>query len=182
MNLNIVKTEIPGCFELIFDPLKDSRGSFVKTFHTEVFKQLNIKIHVAEEFFTYSVKNTFRGLHFQVPPMALEKIVYCLSGKVTNFVVDLRVGSPTYTKCLSFDLEGDLASAIFIPPGVAHGFYVKSDHAIMYYKASQTYAPTCDTGISYTTFDFAKQIINPIMSERDLKFVTIDQFESPFKF
>lgn len=182
MSFKVIQSKIPGCFEITFNQMKDNRGSFTKTFHEHLFKELHINMDVAEEYFTHSVKNVFRGLHFQLPPMDLDKMVYCVSGKVTDFVVDLRVGSPTYGDWVSFELDGDKPSAVFVPVGLAHGFHVKSDSAMMQYKVSNVYDSKCDAGISYTSFDFAKSIVDPIISERDLKFVTLEQFENPFKF
>lgn len=182
MSCKVRESFIPGCFEIIFTPFNDARGSFIKTFHNEIFKELNVNINVAEEFFTYSKKNVFRGLHFQVPPMELSKVIYCVSGSVRDFVVDLRVGSPTYGQWAGFDLNEESPSAVFIPPGLAHGFYVTSEKAIVQYKVSKLYDPASDTGISYTTFDFAKEIVDPVISEKDSKLVSIDEFVSPFKF
>jgi dTDP-4-dehydrorhamnose 3,5-epimerase len=182
MSFNLIQSKIPGCFQVTFNQIKDKRGSFVKTYHEDLFKELNINISSKEEYFTYSVKNVFRGLHFQLPPKALDKVVYCVLGKVTDYVVDLRLGSPTYGSWDSFDLDGDTPSAVIIPIGLAHGFYVKSDYAMMQYKVSEIYDSKFDTGISYTTFDFEKDMINPILSDRDFNFSTIDKFNNPFVF
>ena len=151
------------CFEIIFNQIKDKRGSFTKTFHESVYQELNLKIDIVEEYFTYSHKNVFRGLHFQLPPKDLDKMVYCVHGKVTDFVVDLRIGSPYYGEWLSFELDSEKPSAVFVPKGLAHGFYVKSDDAIMQYKVSEIYDPLFDSGISYSTFEFSENIINPII-------------------
>jgi dTDP-4-dehydrorhamnose 3,5-epimerase len=182
MSFKIIHTKIPGCFQIIFNKIEDSRGGFVKTFHIHSFKQLGIDMTTSEEYFTYSVKNVFRGLHFQLPPMDLDKIVCCLSGSVTDFVVDLRKGSPTYKQWLKFELDGHKPSAVFVPLGLAHGFHVKSNNAIMHYKVSKTYDVKYDTGISYKSFEFAEEIVNPIISERDSKFALLEEFDNPFKF
>src|SRR4051812_10220206 len=97
----VTQAKIPGCFEIAFKNLGDLRGTFTKTFHTDVFKQLNIEMEVKEEFFIYSHKNVFRGMHFQNPPTAIDKMVFCVIGNVTDYIVDLRVGSPTYGEWIS---------------------------------------------------------------------------------
>lgn len=182
MSFIIKETIISGCVEIEFNQLNDYRGSFTKTFHQKLFSDLNINMKVAEEYFTYSKQHVFRGLHFQIPPMALDKLVYCVSGQVTDFVVDIRKGSPTYGQFVSFELDGAKPSAVFIPVGLAHGFYVKSADALMQYKVSEVYDSACDAGILYKDFDFAKGFVNPIVSERDLKFTTLEQFNNPFVF
>ena len=139
-------------------------------------------MNLKEEYFTFSSKNVFRGLHFQNPPKALDKIIYCVSGRVTDYVVDLRTGSPTFGEYASFELDGENPRAVFAPVGLAHGFYVKSEHAVMQYKVSEVYDPACDTGISYTSFAFSKDIVNPVISDRDKEFVSFKEYKSPFTF
>jgi dTDP-4-dehydrorhamnose 3,5-epimerase len=182
MSFTIKESFIPGCFEIEYNRLTDKRGYFTKTFNVELFKEAKIKMEIAEEYFTFSCKHVFRGLHFQLPPMDLDKIVYCVDGKVNDYVIDLRLGSPSYGKHASFELNGDNPKAIFIPSGLAHGFHVISDSALMQYKVSTIFDKDCDTGISYLSFPFSKEICDPIISERDQKFVTLENFNSPFIF
>jgi dTDP-4-dehydrorhamnose 3,5-epimerase len=177
-----IETEIPGCFEIAFRLLADNRGSFVKAFHRPLFEQMELNVQVAEEFFSTSVRNVFRGMHFQVPPTDVDKLVFCVKGTVTDYVVDLRVGSPSYGKHLAFKLDSRNPKAIFIPKGLAHGFYVTSDEAIMHYKSSGIYDPKTDSGISYKGLPFEKEIVDPIISERDKSFSSLNDFENPFKF
>lgn len=182
MSFKIIPSAISGCFEIEFTRLNDVRGNFTKTFNVDLFKELNITMPVDEEYFTYSIKNVFRGLHFQTPPKDIDKIVYCVNGQVNDYVVDLRVGSPTYGKYVCFELNGERSKAIFVPTGLAHGFHVLSDNALMQYKVSRVFDKDCDTGIAFKTFEFAKDIVNPILSERDKQFVTFEEFDSPFTF
>jgi dTDP-4-dehydrorhamnose 3,5-epimerase len=182
MGVNKVESKIAGCFQVFFSNILDQRGSFVKTYQNALYKDLGISMELAEEYISYSKKNVFRGLHFQLSPKALDKMVFCVCGNVIDYVVDLRKNSITYGDYVSFELSDKNPSAIFIPKGLAHGFYVKSDNAVMQYKVSEVYDPELDSGISYSTFDFARDIPNPIISERDSNFKTIDAFETPFNF
>ena len=174
------ESEIPGCLEIEFKGINDLRGTFTKTFHKEMYQEMKISAELGEEFFIYSHKNVFRGLHFQNPPKEISKIVYCVMGKVTDYLVDLRVGSPTFGKWTSYELDGQTPRAIFVAKGIAHGYMVKSDFALMQYKSSDVYDPQCDDAISYATFSFAKDIVNPILSERDIKAVSFNDFKSSF--
>lgn len=180
MSFKLIPSVIPDCYEIEFMKLNDNRGSFIKTYHSELYKELQIDIPLREEYFTYSHKNVFRGLHFQTPPKAIDKLVYCVSGHVKDYVVDIRKNSSTYGHYVCFDLKGEKPSAVFVPKGFAHGFYVLSDNALMQYKVSDVFNKECDAGISYKTFDFAKDIVNPVLSERDTQFVTLSEFSSPF--
>jgi len=80
----------------------DDRGSFVKTYNINAYKALGIAFSSAEEFFSTSGKNVLRGMHFQLPPHAHDKLVYCIAGRVLDVVVDLRRSSSTYGHAESF--------------------------------------------------------------------------------
>lgn len=180
--MKIIESKLPGVVEIVFNKLNDNRGSFTKTYHQEIFRSLGIDFEMKEEYFTASTKGVFRGLHFQNPPMELHKLVYCVSGRVNDYIVDLRVGSPTYGHYVMFELDGEKPSAVFAPIGMAHGFYVKSEHAVMQYKVSQVYDAASDAGVLYTSFEFANDIVNPIISNRDLNFSSLADFKSAFTY
>ena len=182
MSFKIINSSLQNCFLIEFNQLNDQRGHFTKIFHVDMFKNMGINMEVKEEYFTFSLKNVFRGLHFQLPPKDIDKLVFCVSGQVIDYVVDIRIGSPTFGKYDVFELNGNCPKAVFVPKGFAHGFYVISENALMQYKVSDVFDKDCDYGISYKTFDFAKDIVTPILSDRDYKFITLNEFDSPFKF
>jgi dTDP-4-dehydrorhamnose 3,5-epimerase-like enzyme len=70
---------------------------------------------VREEFFSTSAAGVVRGMHFQTPPHAHNKLVYCITGKVVDVLLDLRKDSPTYGKSTSFELSADNRHIVFIP-------------------------------------------------------------------
>lgn len=180
--MEINKTKIPGCYQINPFVFRDERGSFVKTFHAEIFKEYQLDTNFAEEYYSVSHHNVLRGLHFQLPPREHTKMVYCVQGKVIDAVVDLRVGSPTYGKFETFELSAEKANIIYIPPGLAHGFYVTSETAIIVYKVSTVYAPEQDTGILWNSVDIPWQTEEPILSHRDSNFVAFADFDSPFEY
>ncbi len=175
-------TKLPGCFELWPQIREDQRGRFVKTFHRDVFDQHGLETHFAEEYYSVSRKSVLRGLHFQVPPMEHVKMVYCVRGVVFDAVVDLRIGSPTYGQHAAFRLSADNGNIIYIPPGLAHGFYVLDDLAVMLYKVSSVHAPDHDTGILWNSLDIPWPDPSPNISERDQQFPSLADFTSPFRF
>ena len=109
------ETGFAGCFELKCNVLSDNRGAFVKTFHNEVFEAMGLRTDWKEEYYSVSSKNVVRGMHFQTPPFEHAKLVYCLQGEVLDVVVDLRVDSPTYLQCRSFELSPARGNSIYIP-------------------------------------------------------------------
>lgn len=180
MELIIKQTGIPGCFELLPKILRDERGSFVKTFHKDIFEKNELKTNFAEEYYTLSHKGVLRGLHFQTPPQDHFKLVYCVHGEVLDAVVDLRKGSPTYALHETFQLSARKANMIYIPPGLAHGFYVVSETAIVAYKVTTVYSPEHDTGLLWNSANIKWSDDNPILSERDRKFIRLEDYKSPF--
>jgi dTDP-4-dehydrorhamnose 3,5-epimerase len=180
MRFKIRQTKIPGCLEILPQKLKDKRGFFVKTFHKDMFRKYLLETDFVEEYYSFSYKRVLRGLHFQVPPMDHVKLVYCISGKVLDVVVDLRIGSPTYGEFEMFDLSSEKANMIYIPKGLAHGFYVLSDNAIMVYKVSTFYSPEHDTGILWNSVGIPWPDEKPIISKRDSEFLSFKDFKSPF--
>jgi dTDP-4-dehydrorhamnose 3,5-epimerase len=180
MKLEIKETVIPGCRELFPFIFKDKRGTFVKTFSAEAFAGQGLENRFVEEFYSSSVKGVLRGLHFQTPPLDLAKLVYCLYGSVYDVVVDLRVGSPAYGKYDVFDLEADRGNMLYLPPGLAHGFYVKSERAILVYQTTSAYSPQHDSGIRWDSLDIPWPDREPLVSERDAGLVALADFKSPF--
>jgi len=181
-NLIVKNTLIPGCFELQTDLFKDQRGSFVKIFNEKSFKEHQLETQYKEEYYTISRQGVLRGLHFQIPPEHCTKIVRCLVGGVLDAIVDLRIGSPAYGKFQSFKLNSDDNNMLYLPPGIAHGFYVMSEKALMLYKVSREYAPEHDKGIRWDSLGIPWPSKSPIVSERDQKFPSFANFVSPFEY
>jgi len=175
------QSEIEGCFELQFKAVDDERGRFVKVFQDQVFSEHGLVSNFPEEYYSVSQRNVIRGMHFQLPPMDHVKVVYCVEGEVIDAVVDLRLDSPTFGQYTLFELSSVKANAIYIPKGMAHGFCVRSEQAIMVYKVSTVYSPEHDAGILWDSAGIKWGITSPILSERDQRFPTLDVFESPFK-
>lgn len=172
----------PGCYMLQPPVYKDNRGVFVKTFHEDDFKNHGLHCDFKEEFYTVSHKNVLRGLHFQVPPKDHVKIVYCIAGKVLDALVDLRVGSPRFGQFELIELSSDKCNLLYIPSGIAHGFYVTSQSAILMYKVSAMHSPSHDTGILWNSVGIPWPVQDPIVSERDSKLVPMKDFNSPFRY
>jgi len=175
-------TIIPGCFEVEYVSRDDARGSFVKTFHSTAFYELGLEADFLESYFSLSHRNVLRGMHFQLPPADGAKLVYCMQGTVLDVALDLRVGSPAYGECVSFELSAKKASAAYIPRGVAHGFYTLEGVSAVVYHVTSEYDPKLDTGVLWNSFGFSWPGDAPMTSERDSRLVPFLDFRSPFRF
>ncbi len=179
--MKILEQLLPGCYLIQNNEFRDSRGSFVKTYHVGAYKEMGIHFDMQEEFFSLSKKNVLRGMHFQVPPHDHNKLVYCSAGLVLDVLLDLRVG-PNYGKSLFIELSAKNNRAIIIPKGVAHGFLSLSDDSMMVYKTDTVHEPASDRGILWNSFGFAWPIteVDVIISDRDKSHPGFAIFSSPF--
>ncbi len=182
MNMELKPKGIPGFFEICPKIIEDERGRFVKTFHHDLFMANGLETRFTEEYYSFSRQGVLRGLHFQLPPHEHVKLVYCVSGEVVDVVVDLRIGSPSYGKHESTVLNAEKANLLYIPAGLAHGFYVTGETATMMYKVTTVYSAECDTGILWNSLDIRWPNAQPIVSARDSSFLPFSEFQSPFQY
>jgi len=180
--MRILTTAIPGVLHLIPELRSDARGSFIKTFRADLFRQHGMATEFAEEYHSLSHRNVLRGLHFQLPPHAHDKLVYCVHGAVQDVALDLRRGSPTYGQHLTLELSASNGHMLYLPAGLAHGFCTLGESAVMQYKVTSAYAPQHDSGIRWDSAGIAWPLDAPLLSERDQGFATLAQFDSPFVF
>ena len=173
-------SKLAGCYELQPKAFEDPRGRFVKVFHEPTFAAQGLCTSFVEEYYSVSYKNVVRGMHFQLPPNDLIKMVYCVEGEVLDAVVDLRKGSPTFDHFDLFKLSAAKANSLYIPKGMAHGFCVQSERAIIVYKVNAVYSPEHDAGVSWNSIGIPWPVTAPVLSARDAAFPRLDEFKSPF--
>ncbi len=146
----------------------DERGKFFEGYRKPLYATLGINCTFVQDNFSFSKKNTIRGMHFQsIPGQA--KLVSVISGKILDVVVDVRSDSPTFGKWEQVILDDSLHQQLFVPVGFAHGFAVLSDTAIVTYKVSSLYDPKFEKSFRYDDPDINIHwpIQEPIVSERD---------------
>lgn len=178
--LNIIHTKIRGVFVIKTEGFEDARGSFVKTFHEDTFKEYGISIDFKESFYSISKKDVIRGMHFHLPPKDHAKLVYVSSGAIIDVVLDLRKLSPTYGMYDTIELSAKNHDMVYIPTGCAHGFLSLVDDTCMVYLQSGVYSKECDTGIAFNSFGMEWPVQHPILSKRDQEFEALNDFNSPF--
>ena len=176
---DIEETKLKGVKILYPKVHYDIRGSFCKIFDADFFYQNDLCQAIQQQFYTKSYRNVIRGLHFQIPPYNQYKLVTCISGRIVDVVVDLRQNSDTYGKYIMVSLTNDLS--LYIPPGIAHGFVVRSEETILLYNVD-TFSPNHDKGIHYDSLGINWQvdIRKRIISERDINLPKFEDFVTPF--
>ncbi len=176
-------TPLPGCYEIIPCRRSDSRGTFIKTVHEDAFKELGLEADFVEQYYSVSKQHVLRGLHFQLPPSDHAKLVYCIEGRIFDVAVDLRQVSATYGHFHTCELSAENGKMLYIPKGMAHGFYTLSEQAVVMYNVTSLYNAERDSGILWNSLNIpwpVDEIEPPVISERDKNFCTFAEFSSPF--
>ena len=136
MALNVTKFEIEGPMVVHGVRHADDRGFFSETYQQQRYEELGLPLFVQENL-SKSRKGVLRGLHWQAPSMAQGKLVTCLRGSIIDFVVDIRVGSPTFLKFLAIPVSDQALDSIWVPEGFAHGFLALEDETLVSYKVNR---------------------------------------------
>jgi dTDP-4-dehydrorhamnose 3,5-epimerase len=173
---------LPGCYLLEFPAFRDYRGLFVKSVQRSAFEQRGLECDFSESFYTESGENVLRGMHYQAPPADHAKLIYCISGGIWDIALDLRQGSPTFGEHEVYRLGAERRGAVYLPRGIAHGFFVESAPSVVVYQVTSEHSPAHDHGIHWDSFGAAWPQSSPIVSARDRSFMQFSQFESPFRY
>lgn len=132
----------------------DSRGSFSETYNKSVLASAGIDSEFVQDNHSFSIEpGTVRGLHFQTPPFAQDKLVRVVRGAAFDVAVDLRRGSPTYGRHVSVILSAEEWNQIFVPKGFAHGFCTLEPNTEVVYKVSAYYVRVHDKGLLWNDPD-----------------------------
>ena len=166
--MQIIATDIKDVQIIKPQVFEDDRGYFLETFHFCRFKSAGLDHFFVQDNLSFSVKNTLRGLHFQVTrPQA--KLVQVVSGEIVDVAVDIRSTSPTFGRWVSVHLTEHNKRQVFIPAGFAHGFCVVSDSAHVIYKCSDFYDRDDEGGILWSdpAIGIDWPTADPIVSAKD---------------
>ena len=157
---------------LLFEPdvFKDARGSFSEVFKSSYTPE---EIKFVQDNESVSKYGVLRGIHFQKKPFEQSKLVRVSKGEMQDVVVDLRKGSPTFGRYMSFFLSKENGKQIFIPKGFGHGFLSLSEELIVNYKVDNKYSKKSESGIIYNDKDlsikWALETKDLIISDKDLQ-------------
>ena len=167
--MKISETTLPGV--LVIEPtvFGDQRGFFKETWQLGRYRDMNAGEQFVQDNLSRSRQGTLRGLHYQMEHTQ-GKLMQALIGEIYDVVVDLRKSSPTFGQSHGEILSADNHKQLYVPPGFAHGFYVMSESADVFYKCTDIYHPASERSLLWN--DPALKIDwpitgEPLLSEKD---------------
>ena len=170
--------KISGSWKIEFQKFEDNRGFFYESFKAEEFPRLiGRNFDIKQTNTSSSSKGSVRGVHYALVPPSQAKLVQCQRGSIKDYVIDIRIGSPTFGQFEAIDLDEKSANAIFIEEGLAHAFVALENNTIVTYYVSEKYNPEREKGIN--PFDKTLNILWPeidlILSEKDKAAISLGQ-------
>jgi dTDP-4-dehydrorhamnose 3,5-epimerase len=170
--------KISGSWKIEFQKFDDNRGFFYESFKEEDFKKLiGRNLNIKQTNTSSSSKGSVRGIHYALVPPSQAKLVQCQRGSIKDYVIDIRVGSPTFGQFEEIELDENSASAVFIEEGLAHAFVAMENQTVVTYFVTEKYNPEREKGIN--PFDKTLNVKWPdlelILSEKDKQAISLEE-------
>lgn len=178
--MRIQRLSVNGASILVPDLHQDVRGQFVTTFSTDPgFDAL--RFPVAQVSHGRSHRGVTRGIHFTSTPPGCAKLVWCSAGRAVDFVVDLRVGSPTFGHVDRVQLDPGTATIVSLPVGVGHAYQATENDTVITYLLSTGYVADNEQALAVSDPDLGFELPLPgvgLMSPRDLAAPTLREWQA----
>ena len=187
MSLDWRELAIPDVKLLTPKRFSDPRGYFCETYNAQRFAEAGVRVAFVQDNQSLSVpRYTLRGLHYQAPPFAQDKLVRVVRGRVLDVAVDVRRESPTYGQHVSAELDADRGDQIFVPAGFLHGFLTLEPNTEVIYKVSAFYSREADAGVAWDdpelAIDWGVDAAEVQLSDKDANLPAFAAFQSPFTY
>lgn len=180
--MQIKPTLLSGVLVLTPRRFSDERGWFVESWNRDVLREAGIELDLVQDNQSYSrTSGTLRGLHYQSPPHAQDKLVRCTRGAIYDVAVDIRRGSPTYGNWTGLELTPENGAQLLVPKGFLHGFVTLHPDTEVQYKCSDYYAPECDGAVKWDSLGIDWPLSgDPVLSTKDAAAIPFSEFQTPF--
>ena len=144
------RLELPDVLEIIPRKHGDERGFFSEVWKASDMAEHGLPAGFIQDNHSFSAdRGVLRGLHYQLPPFAQDKLVRVTRGSVYDVAVDIRRGSPTFGRWVGLLLSAEKWNQIFVPKGFAHGFVTLEPNSEVLYKVTAPYAPQHDRSLHF---------------------------------
>lgn len=152
--LQVTATEIADVKLIAPRIHRDHRGFFSETYNKAALTASGATLEFVQDNHSLSVdRGVVRGLHFQIPPFAQDKLVRVIRGSVFDVAVDIRHGSPTFGKHVARVIGAADWNEFLVPSGFAHGFCTLEANTEVIYKVTNYYSPEHDRGVLWNDAD-----------------------------
>jgi dTDP-4-dehydrorhamnose 3,5-epimerase len=183
--MQIEQTRLPGVVILTPQRFGDARGFFSESWSKKRMAEAGLDYDWVQDNHSLSAQvGTVRGLHFQAPPHAQDKLVRCAKGALFDVAVDIRKGSPTYGHWVGVELTFENGKQLLVPAGFLHGFVTRAPDTEISYKCTDYYAPQSDGAVRFDSpeigIDWGMGETQLLLSDKDWDAVGFGAFESPF--
>ena len=148
--MQVIDTDIPAVKILVPKKHGDARGFFSETFSGRAMRDAGLPADFVQDNHSLSADaGVVRGLHFQLPPMAQDKLVRVIRGAIRDVAVDIRRGSPTFGQHVAVELSADNWRQLLVPAGFAHGFVTLTANTEVAYKVTNYFSQPHDRGLRW---------------------------------
>ena len=149
--MQIRELSIPDSYEITPRQFPDDRGVFLEWYRFDALAEaVGHPLDLAQGNTSVSRRGVVRGIHFADVPPSQAKYVTANRGAVLDFVIDIRVGSPTFGQWDSVLLDDIDRRAIYIAEGLGHCFVALTDDATVSYLVTSTFNAGREHGIDPT--------------------------------
>jgi len=181
--MNVSPSLLSGVFLLTPARFGDLRGWFSEVWNADRMQEAGFDLAFVQDNHSFSAATgTLRGLHYQRPPRAQDKLVRCSRGAILDVAVDVRKGSPTYGHWVAEELSAANGRQLLVPKGFLHGFVTLTTDTEVQYKCTDTYAPDCDGAVRWDSLGIDWGTDAPILSGKDAAAIPFADFDSPFTY
>ncbi len=164
----------------------DERGWFSETFRQSALDEAGFTggAFVQDNHARSTRRGVLRGLHFQKPPHAQDKLVRCVRGAILDVAVDIRRGSPSFGRWVGAELSADDGRQLLVPKGFAHGYCTLTDECEVLYKVTDYYAPQAEGGLRWNdpalAIDWGLPADQVSTNARDAAAALLADLDTPF--
>ncbi len=182
MPVDLIPTAIEGVLEVRTKRFNDERGFFSEAYSRKVWSEAGFNETFVQDCQSKSAKGVLRGMHYQLAPHGMGKLVRVISGKIFDVGIDLRRKSPTFGKWIGRELSAENNLALYFPPSFAHGFVALEDDSLVYYKCTSIHVPEAERAICYDDPDVGIDwpVAPMIISQKDKAAPRFQQAEYNF--
>ena len=146
--MEVRELAVAGAYEVTPRIHRDDRGAFTEWYRFEpLAARIGHRLELRQGNLSVSRAGTVRGIHYADVPPGQAKYVTCVRGAIIDFVVDIRVGSPSFGAWDAVRLDDVDRRAVYLGEGLGHCFVALEDDATVTYLVSEVYNPTAEHGI-----------------------------------